>query len=112
MFFRPMFLKGYTSGHDTNNNFNQHCQKHALITWHSKFRPFDTFSSRVDNLTFTKFIHPPFVIPTVVDSGFPISFTKVNWFENAETKTRTSFTVACSALTWKTCGICNAKIQV
>lgn len=40
----------YTSGRDTNNNFNQHCQKHALITRHGKFRPFDTSNSRVDSI--------------------------------------------------------------
>lgn len=48
-------MKGYTSGRDTNNNFNQHCQKHALITRHGKFRPFDTSSFRVD-LTLHKFM--------------------------------------------------------
>lgn len=37
--FQLTFMKGYTSGRDTNNNFNQHCQKHALITRHGKFRP-------------------------------------------------------------------------
>lgn len=59
--FRLTFMKGYTSGRDTNNNFNQHCQKHALITRHGKFRPFDTSSSRVDNLTLHKFI-PSFLL--------------------------------------------------